>query len=159
MIEGYRVLKLVGKGAASIIYLVQDPKTKQIWALKHVEKRDAKDQRFLDQAEAEYRIASELDHPNIRKVERIIKKKSNLLSTKDLFLVMEYIDGVSEDRQQPRTFEKAVEIFYQIALAMQHMHDRGYVHADMKPHNIMVSNGQAKIIDLGQSCKAGTIKE
>src|SRR5262245_35740577 len=77
IIEGYRVLKLVGKGAASVIYLVQDPKTKQIWALKHVEKNDPKDQRFLDQAEAEYKIASELDHPNIRKIERLIKKKTN----------------------------------------------------------------------------------
>ncbi len=159
MIEGYRVLKMVGTGAASVIYLVQDPKTKQIWAMKHVEKKDAKDQRFLDQAESEYRIASELNHDNIRKIERLIKKKTNLLATKDLFLVMEYIDGISEDRQPPRTFERAVEIFHQIAMAMQHMHDRGYVHADMKPHNIMVSNGVAKIIDLGQSCKTGTIKE
>jgi serine/threonine-protein kinase len=159
MIEGYRVLKLVGHGAASTIYLVQDPKTKQIWALKHVEKNDPKDQRFLDQAESEYKIASELDHPSIRKIEKIIKKKTNLLSTKELYLVMEYIDGVSEDRQQPRTFEKAVEIFEQIARAMHHMHERGFVHADMKPHNIMVSNGLAKIIDLGQSCKIGTIKE
>jgi eukaryotic-like serine/threonine-protein kinase len=159
LIEGYRILRLVGTGAASIIYLVQDPKTKQIWALKHVEKETPKDQRFLDQAESEYRIASELDHPNIRKIDRLIKKKTNLLSTKELYLVMEYIDGVSEDRQQPRTFEKAVEIFEQIARAMHHMHERGYVHADMKPHNIMVSNGVAKIIDLGQSCKTGTVKE
>lgn len=159
LIEGYRILRLVGKGAASIIYLVQDPKTKQIWALKHVEKETPKDQRFLDQAESEYRIASELDHPNIRKIDRLIKKKASLLSTKELYLVMEYIDGVSEDRQQPRTFEKAVEIFEQIARAMHHMHERGYVHADMKPHNIMVSNGLAKIIDLGQSCKIGTVKE
>lgn len=159
LIEGYRILRLVGKGAASIIYLVQDPKTKQIWALKHVEKETAKDQRFLDQAESEYRIASELNHPSIRKIDRLIKKKSSLLSTKELYLVMEYVDGISEDRQQPRTFERAVEVFYQVARGMQHMHERGFVHADMKPHNIMVSNGQAKIIDLGQSCKIGTIKE
>lgn len=159
LIEGYRVLKEVGRGAASIIYLVQDPKTKQIWALKHVEKNDPKDQRFLDQAEAEYRIASELDHPSIRKIERLIKKKANLLATKELYLVMEYVDGISEDRQPPRTFEKAVEIFEQVARALAHMHERGYVHADMKPHNIMVTNGVAKIIDLGQSCKIGTVKE
>lgn len=159
MIEGYRVLSLVGKGAASIIYLAQDPKTKQIWALKHVEKNDPKDQRFLDQAEAEYRIASELDHPSIRKIDRLIKKKNGLLSTKELYLVMEFVDGISEDLQQPRTFERAVDIFHQVALALAHMHDRGYVHADMKPNNIMVKDGVAKIIDLGQSCKIGTVKE
>lgn len=159
LIEGYRILKEVGQGAASIIYLVQDPKTKQIWALKHVEKNDAKDQRFLDQAESEYRIASELNHPSIRKIEKLIKRKTNLLATRDLFLVMEYVDGISEDRQPPRTFEKAVEIFEHVARALAHMHSRGFVHADMKPHNIMVSNGIAKIIDLGQSCKIGTVKE
>ena len=127
LIEGYRILKEVGRGAASIIYLVQDPKTKQIWALKHVEKTEPKDQRFLDQAESEYKIASELDHPSIRKIVRLIKKKTNLMQTKELFLVMEFVDGISEDRQQPRTFEKATDIFEQVAQALAHMHARGYV--------------------------------
>jgi len=159
MIEGFRVLKEIGRGAASIIYLVQEPKNKQIWALKHVEKTEAKDQRFLDQAEREYKIASEFNHPSIRKIDRIIKKKSNLMNTRDLFLVMEFVDGISEEKQPPRTFQKAVDIFHQVAAALAHMHDRGFVHADMKPNNIMVMDGVAKIIDLGQSCKIGTVKE
>jgi serine/threonine-protein kinase len=159
LVEGYRVLREIGRGAASIIYLVQDPKTKQIWALKHVEKNDPKDERFLAQAEAEYRIASELDHPSVRKVVRLIKRR-NLLDTRELFLVMEFVDGISEERLPPRTFERAVAIFHQIAEAMAHMHDRGFVHADMKPNNIIVTDeGIAKIIDLGQSCRAGTVKE
>jgi serine/threonine-protein kinase len=160
LVEGYRVLREIGRGAASVIYLVQDPKSKQIWAMKHVEKNDAKDQRFLDQAEAEYKIASELDHQSIRKIERLIKVKQGLLAVRELYLVMEFIDGISEDRQPPRTFDRAVGIFHQIAGAMAHMHDRGYVHADMKPNNIMVTDiGVAKIIDLGQSCRIGTTKE
>ncbi|MFN0132331.1 MAG: serine/threonine-protein kinase [Phycisphaerales bacterium] len=158
-VEGFRVLKEVGQGAASTIYLVQDPKSKNIWALKHVEKHEPKDQRFLDQAEAEYRIASALDHPSIRKITKLIKKKTNLITTKELFLVMEYVDGISEERQPPRTFAKAVDIFHQVASALAHMHDRGFVHADMKPNNIMVAGETAKIIDLGQSCKIGTVKE
>lgn len=159
LVEGFRVLREIGRGAASIIYLVQDPRTKQIWALKHVEKNDPKDERFLEQAEAEYRIAAELDHPSIRKIDRLIKKR-NLLDVRELFLVMEFVDGVSEDRLPPRTFERAVAVFHQIAEAMAHMHDRGYVHADMKPNNIIVTDrGVAKIIDLGQSCRTGTVKE
>lgn len=159
LVEGYRILREVGRGAASIIYLAQDPRTRQIWALKHVEKNDPRDQRYLEQAEAEYRIASELDHPSIRKIVRLIRRKGSLLSVRELYLVMEFVDGVSEDRQPPRTFEQAVQIFEQVALALAHMHSRGFVHADMKPQNIMVADGMAKIIDLGQSCRIGTVKE
>lgn len=158
LIEGYRVLKEVGQGAASVVYLVQDPKTKQIWALKHVEKSGPKDQRFLDQAESEYRIASELNHAGIRRIERMIKK-GGLLSTRELFLLMEYVDGISEEKVASRSVEEVVDICGQVASAMAHMHEHGFVHADMKPNNIMVDDGHAKIIDLGQSCKIGTIKE
>lgn len=157
-VEGYKILSELGRGAASIIYVVQDVKTKQVWALKHVEKADAKDARFLDQAEAEYKIAQDLDHPTIRKIPRMFKKGS-LLSTKELFLVMELVDGVSLDKAPPKTFEQAVDIFRQVADAMHHMHTRGYVHADMKPNNVVVADGGvAKIIDLGQGCKIGTVK-
>ena len=158
ILEGFRVLSEIGRGAASAIYLVQDEKTKHIWAMKHVEKNDAKDQRFLDQAQIEYEIAGQLDHPVIRKIPRLIKKGS-LLKTRELYLVMELVDGQSMERHPPSTFEEAIEIFLQVARGMHHMHERGFVHADMKPNNIVVSDGGvAKVIDLGQSCKIGTIK-
>lgn len=158
LVEGYRVLKELGVGAASVVYLVQDPKTKQIWALKHVEKFDPKGQRFLDQAESEYKIASAFDHPALRRIERIIKK-GGLLSTRELYLVMEFVDGISEEKVMPRSVEDVLDIAHQVARGLAHMHERGYVHADMKPNNIMVDGGHAKIIDLGQSCKIGTVKE
>ena len=163
LVEGYRILQLLGRGAASTIYLAQDPKTKQIWALKHVEKLEPKDGRFLDQTETEYEVARNLDHPSIRRIERIIKKSSGLLSlgeTKELYLVMELVDGSSMEVKPPKTFEQAVDIFEQTASALDHMHSKGYVHADMKPNNIVVTaDGTAKIIDLGQSCKVNTVKE
>jgi serine/threonine-protein kinase len=161
-VEGYRVLGEIGRGAASVIYVVQDPKTKQIWALKHVHRGTAKDTRFLDQAEMEAKIARELDHPNIRKIEKCIKQTEGIFKLKDLFLVMELVDGQSLDRQPPRTFEEACDIFHQTAQAIHHMHERGYVHADMKPNNVVVCTDSGKpvvkIIDLGQSCKLGTVK-
>ncbi|MCC6284146.1 MAG: serine/threonine protein kinase [Phycisphaerales bacterium] len=159
VVEGYKVLAELGQGAASSIYLVQDQKTKQIWALKHVVKRESKDQRFLDQAEQEVKVAQSLDHPGMRKIERLIKKGS-FLATKELYLVMELVDGISMERSPPKTFEHAVHVFQQVAEAMHHMHERGWVHADMKPNNIIVDDqSRAKVIDLGQSCKIGTIKE
>ncbi len=159
-VEGYRVMKELGRGAASIIYVVIDPKTKQVWALKHVEKLEPKDQRFLDQAEQEYEINRQLDHPAIRKIERVIKKRAMLIDTRELFVVMELVDGAAMDVAPPRTFEHAVHIFQQVAEGLSYMHGRGFVHADMKPNNIVVdSETRAKIIDLGQSCKIGTVKE
>ncbi len=162
-VQGYRVMSEIGRGAASVIYLVQDPKNKQIWALKHVVKNNPKEQRFLDQTEAEYKIASQLDHESIRKIPRIIKKGS-LLKTNELYLVMELVDGVSLHEEQPDDLATMVDIFHQTASALAQMHDRGYVHADMKPHNVIVGVGldgvsTAKLIDLGQSCKVGTIKK
>ena len=162
LVEGYRIMAELGRGAASIVYLVQDPKTKQVWALKHIQKNGPKDQRFLDQAEIEYKIAQQLEHDSIRKIPRMIKK-GTLLSSKELYLVMEFVDGAALDAYRPRTFIEAVDLFTQTAHALVQMHERGFVHADMKPHNIMACpapDGRkvAKIIDLGQSCKIGTVK-
>jgi eukaryotic-like serine/threonine-protein kinase len=162
-VEGYRVMSEIGRGAASVIYLVQDPKNKQVWALKHVVKNNPKEQRFLDQTEAEYKIASQLDHESIRKIPKIIKKGS-LLKTNELYLVMELVDGISLHEEQPDDLATMVDVFHQTASALAQMHDRGFVHADMKPHNVIVGVGldgvyTAKLIDLGQSCKIGTIKK
>ena len=158
VIDGYRVLAEIGRGAASVIYLVQEIKTKQIWALKQVEKQTDKDQRFLDQAEEEAKVAQTINHPGIRKIKKVIKKGS-FLAVKELFLVMEFVDGISLEKHPPETFEAAVDIFHQTALALSAMHEAGYVHADMKPNNIVISeDGSIKVIDLGQSCPIGTVK-
>lgn len=157
----FNVLAEVGRGAASIIYLVQDPKSKQVKALKHVEKRDAKDQRFLDQAESEYDVSSRVRHPLVRSIERVIKVRDGLLGgVKHLYLVMEYVDGVSVERKPPATFEAALKIFIQTARGLAAIHAAGFVHADMKPNNIVVlEDGSIRIIDLGQACPVGTVKE
>lgn len=156
---GFNVLAELGRGAASIIYLVQDPRTKQIWALKHVQRRNPKDVRFIVQAEREYEIASRLKHPTLRAITRAVKSRS-LMTVKEIFLVMEYVDGISIEQHRPDTLEQAVSIFKQVAEGLAHMHATGYVHADMKPNNIVVTDsGSVKIIDLGQSCEIGVVKE
>lgn len=159
-LEGYDVLAEIGRGAASIIYLVQDPKSKQIWALKQVRMNGPKDQRFLDQAEREYQVAQKVKHPLIRHIDKIIKNRVRLVSVNEIILVMEYIDGVSTEHHPPATFEQALDIFIQTARGLDHMHGCGFVHADMKPNNVVVNErGEVKIIDLGQACPTGTVKE
>ncbi len=65
-IFGFKVIAPLGTGAASMVFAVQDPGDKQIYALKHVVKNTDKDQRFLDQVELEYEIGSKLSLMNDR---------------------------------------------------------------------------------------------
>ena len=123
-VEGYRIMSEIGRGAASIIYLVQDPKTKQIWALKHVEKTNPKAQRFLDQAEMEYKIANQIKHPAVRRIEKLIKKGS-LLKCKDLYLVMELVDGISMFEETPTDLPVIIDLFHQTASGLAEMHKLG----------------------------------
>ncbi len=156
---GFTILADLGSGAASRLFAVQDPKTKQVWALKHVIKHNPKEQRFLDQTEREAEAGTRLSHPNVRKVFRLIRVKK-LLKTVEMFLLMELVDGVSSEIYPPRTIDDMLSVWAQVAAGLTHMHECGWVHADMKPHNIIITEaGTAKIIDLGQSCRVGTVKE
>src|SRR4051812_35425879 len=115
-VEDLRVLNLLGQGAESTIYLVQDPKTKQVWSLKHVVRDDdSKDDRFLQQTICEYQVASKLNHPNLRKVVKLVKKNRRLIQLAEVILIMEYFDGRSMDIKPPKTFDEALQIFAQTA--------------------------------------------
>jgi serine/threonine-protein kinase len=155
---GFKSLAKIGQGAASDIHLVQDPKSKQIWALKHVVRRTEKDDRFIQQVEDEFAIGKRLDHPNIRATIDVFRKKK-LFKTIEIGLLLEYADAGSIDQRMPKSQLEATRIFAQAARGLAHMHERGFVHADMKPTNVMVSDGTVKVIDLGQACSIGTVKK
>lgn len=161
IVEGYRVMAELGQGAFSKIYAVQDPKTKLVWALKHVVKETEKDERFIEQAEIEYQIGSKLAHPGLRRIERLITRKPGFLSKpNEIFMIMELVDGQSVEKSPPVFLHEALDVFEKTARTMAYMHEKGFVHADMKPNNIMVdSKRTVKVIDLGQSCAVGTIKK
>ena len=158
-IGSYNVLAMLGEGAASVLYAVQDPKSKQVSALKYVEKTNEKSQRFLDQVEQEYAIGSKLDHETLRQVRKLVKHRT-MLKVQAVSMLMELVDATTLDQQMPRNHIQAVDIFLQVAQGLAHMHGRGFVHADIKPNNVLVDDGgKVKIIDLGQACAIGTIKK
>jgi serine/threonine protein kinase len=158
-IAGYRVLAKIGEGAASELFAVQDPRTKQVWALKHVQKHSEKDQRFIEQVENEHAVGSRLDHPCVRGIHRLVRhrKRFKLVAVS---LLMEHVDADTLDQRLPHSHVQAVRIFERVAEGMAHMHGRGFVHADMKPSNVLVTeDDEVKIIDLGQGCRIGTVKK
>lgn len=156
---GFVVISKLGSGAASELYAVQDPKTKMVWALKHVTRKGDKDARFIEQVEQEHAIGSRLGHPNVRGVGKLFRTRK-LFTTVDVGLQLQLVDADSMDQRLPRTVQIAVDQFAQIARGLQHMHEKGFVHADMKPINAMVGDdGHVHIIDLGQACAVGTKKE
>lgn len=156
----YDVLEKLGEGAKSTIYAVSDPVTKQVYALKHVVREDAKDIRFVEQMEAEFEISRQLNHPNLRRTYELKISKKLLLKVTEAFLVMELVDGKAMDVRPPTGILQTLDIFIQAAQGLQAMHTLGFVHCDIKPNNILYNDaGKVKVIDYGQSCKIGTVKE
>ena len=108
-IAGYRILARIGKGAASELYAAQDPKTKQVWALKHVIKHADKDHRFVEQVQTEYAVGAKLDHPHVRSVHRLIKHRKGF-RLQAVTLTMELVDATTLDQRLPQSHAQAVLI-------------------------------------------------
>jgi serine/threonine-protein kinase len=158
---GFKVVDKIGEGAASTVYAVMDTRTRQVMALKHVNRRSEKDQRFVEQMEQEYKVGSRLDHPNIRAIHRLLKNQKFMFGpVTDVALLMELVDAATLDVLPRPSAANIARYFAQGARALAHMHERGFVHADMKPSNMMVTeDGTVKIIDLGQACAIGSVKK
>ena len=157
-IAGYDVLATLGVGARSTIYAVKNGKS-ELYALKRVVKSSPSDQRFMDQAILEHEVAKKFDHPTLRKSIKLIKQR-NFIRTSEVLVLMEMVDGSTLEKHQPETVAETCRICKEVALGLGVMHKAGYVHADIKPNNIMVTEtGEVKVIDFGQSCPIGTVKE
>lgn len=156
----YDVMDRLGEGAGSTIYLVSDPATGQVYALKHVVREESKDIRFVEQMEAEFELSRQFKHPNLRRTYELKIVKTLLRRVNEAYLIMELVDGKPLDQNPPKDLLVAIDTFIQAAQGLQAMHTMGYVHCDIKPNNILRSDdGMVKVIDFGQSCKIGTVKE
>lgn len=155
----YEVLNAqpLGSGAHSTIYAVKD-KNNHVYAIKHVVRNSPEQQRFIDQVVTEHQIAQKVDHPTIRKSFKMIRK--GMIKTNEVYVLMELVDGMTLEQYQFRDMLDFCQIMQKVAEGLGAFHAAGYVHADIKPNNIMVDDKQVvKIIDLGQSCPVGTVKQ
>jgi len=159
----YEIVSRIGRGAGAVIYAARERTSRRNVAIKHVIRHGPQDDRFIEQAETEYRVAHALNHPYLRRCLDIVRTR-RWLKTRELFLIMELVDGERLDNlyqdKRPERIEPVIDLFMKVAEGLQAMHRHGYIHADIKPNNILLTeSGGLKIIDFGQSCPLGHTKE
>ncbi|MBN1942362.1 MAG: serine/threonine protein kinase [Phycisphaerae bacterium] len=158
-LNGFQKVRVLGTGAHSTIWQVRDSSNGQIRALKTVVRNGHDDEKFFRQTLNEYNVASQIDHPNVRKVYKLLRRR-RFLRVREMQLLMEFCPGRSVQEHRPRGLVGICSVFAQTAHALGRVNEHGFVHGDMKPDNIIVDErGNVKIIDLGHACRIGTIKE
>lgn len=157
-VGGYSIIKRIGTGARSTIYLALDEEEGTKVALKRVIFEKPEDSRIFEQVETEHRVAHRIDHPYVRKCFELSKMRS-MFKVKQMLLAMEYFEGKNLEDCSTLSLGDVLLVFRMVASGLNAMHQHGFVHCDIKPNNILINKaGSIKIIDLGQSCKIGTVK-
>ena len=159
-ISHYRILEKLGSGGMGEVYKAEDTKLKRVVALKFLPAELTRDphskERFIEEA----RAASALDHANICTIHGIDETPDG-----QLFIVMAYYEGVTlknklknciDDKTSSLTLINIIDISIQISQGMEKAHEKGIVHRDIKPGNVILTvTGQVKILDFGLAMVAG----
>lgn len=158
-VGGFNIIKRIGTGARSTIYLATNEQDNTKVALKRVIYERPQDARIFEQVQTEYKMARRIDHPYVRKCYKL-KKIRSMLKVKELLLSMELFEGQSLEDGPTLSLVDVLLVFRMVASGLNAMHQHGFVHCDIKPNNILMNkSGSIKIIDLGQTCKIGTVKQ
>ena len=151
----FRVEDIIGRGGMAIVYRAFDLKSRQTVALKVLREEYEEDAEYLERFKREAEVCRKLNHPNV--VNMIDSGKVGGIS----YIALEYVDGktlkelIHEAGRMEQ--EEAVRYALQILSALGHAHQRGIIHRDVKPQNVLVTrNGQAKITDFGIAGMAET---
>jgi serine/threonine-protein kinase len=157
-VGGFTIIRRIGNGARSTIYLATDDEDGSTVALKRLIWEKAEDHRFFEQTETEYKVAQKIDHPYVRKCYKLRKIRS-MFRVRELLLSMEHFDGKPLEETETLSLGDVLLVFRMVAAGLNAMHQTGFIHCDIKPNNILINkSGTIKIIDLGQSCPIGTVK-
>lgn len=147
----YEILKKIGQGGMSIVYVAMDTRLNKQWAVKEIKQNPKQDTRtLLKGLQMEANILKMVDHPVLPRIVDIINYNGTV------FVVMDYIEGrpLSEvlklEGAQPQ--EKVIEWAKDLCSALDYLHSMNppIIYRDMKPSNIMLKpDGKVKLIDFG----------
>lgn len=144
----YEIQEIIGVGGMAVVYKAYDNQENRTVAVKILKEEFVSNQEFIRRFKNESKAIAMLSHQNIVKVYDV--------SFGDLiqYIVMEYIEGITLkefiEREGSLRWKDAVHFTIQILRGLQHAHDKGIVHRDVKPQNIMVlPDGTIKVTDFG----------
>ncbi|HYF15462.1 MAG TPA: serine/threonine-protein kinase [Phycisphaerales bacterium] len=147
-IPGFKAIKKLGSGAMANVVLAKQISLDRLVAIKVLPLKFTTNKQFVERFYAEGRAAAQLNHPNIVAAYDVGK------AGEYYYFVMEYVDGTTvydqivTKKRVPE--EESVQIALQVAEALQHAHERGLIHRDVKPKNIMLTReGVVKLADMG----------
>jgi serine/threonine protein kinase len=152
-IENFRILRCLGRGGMSVVYLAEEETTREMVALKMMSYRLIYDPVALSRFQHEADLVQGLEHENIARLKRLFPAYHTY------FLVMELCDGVDLQRllraNGPLPEREVRAVLGQLALALDYVHERGVVHRDVKAANVMITRrGVLKLTDFGIAAPA-----
>jgi serine/threonine-protein kinase len=147
-IPGFKIIRKLGAGAMATVFLARQLSLDRMVAIKVLPQKFSANAKFIERFYKEGRAAAKLNHPNIVAAYDVGQAGEHH------YFVMEYVDGptVYDRIVKHKRFSEAeaVDIVIQVARALEHAHERGFIHRDIKPKNIMsTSKGVVKLADLG----------
>ncbi|HWC74063.1 MAG TPA: protein kinase [Gemmatimonadales bacterium] len=151
LVEGkYKIERMVGKGGMGAVFLAHDLTLEREVAIKVLPPDISMDEHIVKRFQQEAKTAAKLDHPNIIPIYRV-ESEGGLN-----YFVMKYIAGTSLedvlDQKQPLAIDYIQRVLWEAACALGHAHQRGVVHRDVKPANIMFDHdGRVMLTDFGIS--------
>lgn len=144
----YEIREIIGVGGMAVVYKAYDNIDDRIVAIKILKDEYLTNEEFKRRFKNESKAIAVLSHPNIVRVYNVS------FGDRIQYIVMEYVDGITLkeyiEQQGVVNWKEAVHFVGQILAALQHAHDKGIVHQDIKPQNIMLlQDGTIKVTDFG----------
>jgi serine/threonine protein kinase len=150
----------LGTGAGTKISLMRDAKDGMLYCKKYVSASAPNWNSQVRQLKNEFEVGIRNSHPVLRNTYEygIVKRKLRAI---EAYNILQYIDGIPMDKfAESAPISLVTKIFWHVADGLQDLHNRGFIHADLKPGNILCAkNGRPTIIDFGQACPMFTRKE
>jgi len=153
----YRIEKLVGTGGMSCVFLAYDVEANTYVAVKVLKPDIAENEEAVRRFENEAKAIAMLSHPNIVSIYTV--STENEIK----YIAMEYVNGETLKtylkNNGPLDFDKVIELSLSILGALEQVHDKGVVHQDIKPSNMIYdSEGRIKLADFGIARHPGFVK-